>query len=363
MNINRNNYEEYFLLYADSELSLSEKQMVDEFVRENIDLEEELLILRQAVVKPDKNISLKDKSFLLKHADEFISNDNYEAIFVLLNDNELSESQVKETEDFIKQNGLEKEFALLQRTKSSADTSIVFPDKSLLYKKEKDGRVVPLIWWRAMAAAVIAGFGLWLGINYLQNNNVKPDVAVTKIKTEQPLKTITKPVVTDSQIKTSVAQKIEPKNIQTRPSLKNIPDKTVQNKSSTKDVQVVKNITPVNKHIEKKPNEKNIEKDQNEIVFEPTNTNEAPIKKVLNNPENLVTKTAAQDNTMNATPPNLYAKTASLTQEKNENYVFYNVTTEEFNRSKIGGFLKKLKRNIARRSPFNNNNEQEVTQQ
>jgi hypothetical protein len=35
-----------------------------------------------------------------------------------------------------------------------------------------------------------------------------------------------------------------------------------------------------------------------------------------------------------------------------ENYVFYNVTTEEFNKTKVGGFLKKVKRIVERTNPI-----------
>ena len=37
--------------------------------------------------------------------------------------------------------------------------------------------------------------------------------------------------------------------------------------------------------------------------------------------------------------------------QKNENYVFYNITTEEFRKSKVGGFLKKVKRIVERNNP------------
>ena len=59
MNINRNNYEEYFLLYADNELSAAEKNMVEMFVKQNTDLEEEFIMFQQSVVKPDNTISLR----------------------------------------------------------------------------------------------------------------------------------------------------------------------------------------------------------------------------------------------------------------------------------------------------------------
>ncbi len=39
-------------------------------------------------------------------------------------------------------------------------------------------------------------------------------------------------------------------------------------------------------------------------------------------------------------------------KENNQNYVFYNVTTEEFRKTKVGGFLKKVKRVIERTNPI-----------
>ena len=41
MIINRHNYEECFILYWDNELTASQKQAVENFVKENPDLQEE----------------------------------------------------------------------------------------------------------------------------------------------------------------------------------------------------------------------------------------------------------------------------------------------------------------------------------
>src|SRR5437868_6014277 len=99
MNINRNNYEEYFLLYADKELSAEEKNMVQMFVKQNPDLEEEFMMLQQSVLKPDDTIGLQDKSSLFRN-EQFINQDNYEEKFLLYTDNELTLSEIEETEKF-----------------------------------------------------------------------------------------------------------------------------------------------------------------------------------------------------------------------------------------------------------------------
>ena len=55
-NINRNNYEGFFLLYVDNELSAAEKNDVEKFVEENADLKNEFLQLQQVVLPADEII-------------------------------------------------------------------------------------------------------------------------------------------------------------------------------------------------------------------------------------------------------------------------------------------------------------------
>jgi hypothetical protein len=52
MEINRNNYETFFLLYLDRELKPSEMSEVEKFVNDNADLQKELSLLRQTVLIP-----------------------------------------------------------------------------------------------------------------------------------------------------------------------------------------------------------------------------------------------------------------------------------------------------------------------
>ena len=196
MNINRNNYEEYFLLYADKELSAEEKNMVQMFVKQNPDLEEEFIMLQQSVLKPDDTIGLQDKSSLFRN-EQFINQDNYEEKFLLYTDNELTLPEIEETEKFALSNSvLQNEFTLLQKIKYEADTSIIFPDKRSLYKKEDDAKVIPFR-WKALAAAILLGAGLWAGISYLQKG--KPVEVVTNDKTIQPKKHVVGNTVTEKK--------------------------------------------------------------------------------------------------------------------------------------------------------------------
>jgi hypothetical protein len=65
MTINRNNYEEYFLLYVDRELGRDEQVMVEDYVRLNPDLEREFNLLKQTTAIPPVMV-FEGKEALLK---------------------------------------------------------------------------------------------------------------------------------------------------------------------------------------------------------------------------------------------------------------------------------------------------------
>jgi hypothetical protein len=53
MDINRNNYESFFLLYLDRELNTADKHAVEKFLSENSDLQKEFILLQQTVLTQD----------------------------------------------------------------------------------------------------------------------------------------------------------------------------------------------------------------------------------------------------------------------------------------------------------------------
>ena len=69
MTINRNNYEEYFLLYIDRELGHDEQLMVEDYVRLNPDLEKEFSLLKQTTAIPPVMV-FEGKEALLKEEKE-----------------------------------------------------------------------------------------------------------------------------------------------------------------------------------------------------------------------------------------------------------------------------------------------------
>ncbi len=189
MNINRINYEEYFLLYVDNELSASERKSVEEFVKLHPDLEEELTMLQQSQLKPDHTLVLEDKSVLFKsESNNLINLQNYESFFLLYVDNELNVEVRRAVEDFVTANPqLHEEFELLLRTRVSPDVDVVYPDRQLLYREVATGKAVSFKMWRTVAVAamllLVAGI-FWLNSNNSDNSNTTGPVA----KRNQPAK-------------------------------------------------------------------------------------------------------------------------------------------------------------------------------
>ena len=73
MNINRHNYEEYFILYADNELSSDDRRMVDEFVLANPDLKDELDIFQHSILSADTSLNFENKDSLLRYDESIMS--------------------------------------------------------------------------------------------------------------------------------------------------------------------------------------------------------------------------------------------------------------------------------------------------
>jgi len=158
--ITRNNYEEFFLLYVDNELSAAERQAVEEFVGANPDLREEWELTLQCRIAPDEQIVFggKDALRLSATAPAIIHTGNHEEYFIAYIDGELDGTSRDLVEEYLRLHPtLLPEFIVLQQATFTPDLSIVFPDKESLYKKEKDRRFILLPWGRIAAAAITVG--------------------------------------------------------------------------------------------------------------------------------------------------------------------------------------------------------------
>ncbi|HEV8269866.1 MAG TPA: hypothetical protein VGQ04_01100 [Chitinophagaceae bacterium] len=188
MIINRHNYEEHFILYWDNELSVSQKQAVENFVKENADLQEEFKLLGETRFNPDNNIQIEEKEFLLNNS--FINITNYEEQLLNYMDDEITAGQRKEIEKFASRYpAVQQELTLLQKTKLQPEAEITFPDKSTLYKREEKVRVISMTWFRvAVAAAIIliAGFASFRLVNTNKNGDTPSVAKINNNVNDQP---------------------------------------------------------------------------------------------------------------------------------------------------------------------------------
>ena len=343
MNINRHNYELFFLLYVDNELCVTERKALELFVKENADLQKELDMLQQSIMPVD-NITFNFKSSLLK-PEKFSA--AIEENLLLYIDEELNK---KEREAFelamFNDENITTELKVLQLTKLLPDTNIIFADKQSLYRKENN-RVIPFGWWRVAAAAVFIGFGIWGTAVYFNSSNKVDVKGVASTKGDKPAGTIKNMPKKQPLIETAI----------TTTTQQPIPVQIIVKKSVQASVQVKQQATL--------PQEENkaLVKEQ-KINVKPDNNLPKPYFEKLNNKESNNNNVASVTQEMQQINTNIPANTDTQTKsvETNNNAyaaVFndnsdhnkedrFTLSDDEPKKSKLGGFLRKAKRVLER---------------
>ena len=375
MNINLHNYEEFLLLYADNELSPQDRILVEQFIQDNPELEEEFDMINSTIIEPDETFQILDKSFLMKSAEvELIHEQNYEEIFVLYHDGELTEEQKETTIDFLERHAeLKEEFLLIGQAKIQGD-SISFPDKKALLRNVHARLTGRIILFRSLAAAAVLGFGLWIAIPYFNGDIIQPQIA------QQPNVRDTNIILKDSpEVIPGKTDKAEIAVIEKKEAIRKeaVADKKPEAKiieekkagvSAKNEKQILakneakqsNNIQPEKRIESRKENKKNAEENKRMIA-------QIPQKKI--SADDIIRSNelahADIDITMRAIEKNNSAQNVvylDVNKESSENYIFYNVPADEFKKTKVGGFLKKLKRVAERNDPIKRLFEIEVGQ-
>lgn len=360
MILNRNNYEEFFLLYIDNELSVAERNAVELFVQDNADLKAELNTLQQTVYKADAVI-FENKEELLK--DEFAVLQQNLLFYI---DDELNAADKLTVEKLLKaDSSAGKELALLQKTKLQPDTAIVFANKKSLYRKE-GGKVIGVPWRRIAAAAILLGFGVWTTVTFI--NTDKKDGAT--VATKSNAAPATKKQNTDTVTPTIPAPQKNVEDINTATTIK----EATTDKKTSEDNQT-QNSTPQNlpqqnntaiavKEKNKKPDNNLPKPDYEKINKEGSNQSYASNVKPKENTTdkinsgNKVTVDVANDYSTTETV-NGYALNTSLTEsdagENSDNKILY-MDEDNVKKSKLGGFFRKVKRMVDRNTSIKTGN-------
>ncbi len=163
MNININNYESFFLMYVDNELSATEKATVDAFIKEYPYLGDELQLLQSMVLPTEENVVL-DKNSLYRSA---AIDENMEEAMLLQLDNQLPAASSEELiKSIAADKMLQQNWDLLLKTRLPAE-EIVFADKKSLYKKE-EATIVSFRFVRWAVAAALLAAGLFTAVTLLR---------------------------------------------------------------------------------------------------------------------------------------------------------------------------------------------------
>ena len=250
MSINHHNYEEYFILYMDNELSGNERRMVEIFAQQHPDLKEELDLLLQYKLMPDTSITYNGKEDLMKvNGDTPVTLTNYEEWLVLYMDNELTAEQKISVDQFLAAHpSLKGEFALLQRTQLQQE-EIIFADKASLYRREEKEKPAPVRWWRLAAAAILIAVVGITTVMLVNNNPANKESIVKGVSTERNDGT-KNPIVIPEETKSTINENIAGENKSNKqaltPDVKQVVTNSVmarQNSITPKDKQPA-SITP-----------------------------------------------------------------------------------------------------------------------
>lgn len=185
MNINRNNYEIYFLDYWEKQLSPQEVADLLVFLENNPDLKTEFQDFDDVSLTPDTSIVFNSKEVLKKQntvAVNKINEFNYEQYFIDHVEKQLDEQQKSDLKLFLQKNKhLNKEFELFKQTILKPDNSKIFEDKSSLYQKKIFIYNRRFIYYAVSAAALIL---LLLAVYLKRDTNFDDQSRISKVDNE-----------------------------------------------------------------------------------------------------------------------------------------------------------------------------------
>ncbi len=335
MNINRHNYEEFFLLYVDNELTAGQRKIVEAFVATNPDLQEEFDLIQQATFTADIKLDETFISSLLKPVGEE-STISEEQLLLYVDDELSADEKAAVEKELVTSPSLQKELQWLRRSQVTADIAVVFPDKSLLYKQAEPARVFSMSsaarkWSAAAAVALLLGSAIWFTFdnNKTIEESSKGKVAVGQQPKKQDAQKISKP----NSVKEILKETLEEQNNELNPSIAKT--ESAQQQSTTKpfiasvDATTNPGTTVTTSDVPTDP-----------VITEPVEkTAEEKVEAPSNKPTTSTVQSIA-DNTS-------YASYNNDVADEEEDVL---LSDERQRKSGIAGFLKKAKRTFERKT-------------
>lgn len=163
MDINRSNYEAYFLDFVEGNLSAEQEEVLHRFLRFNPDLASELESFTQHIIEPEK-ISFPGKKSLridFPVHEEGVNERNFDFHCIAYFEGDLNAEQRKAFDVFLTENpAYDKQFEAFKASYLQME-HLAFPDKNILYKKTPT-RINWNVFVPVAAAAALA-FLLFLG--------------------------------------------------------------------------------------------------------------------------------------------------------------------------------------------------------
>ena len=162
MQINKQNYEAYFLDFWENSLDVNEREALSRFLEENPGLHDEFLDFRDAVkmhLSPDEDVKFSGKANLKRPAilaTRRINAGNYEEYIIAELEGDLTGYELKELEEFrVKNPHLLPDFKRYSQTILRPGHDIVFPDKARLKKHVIPKMAIRFAVYASVAAAIL----------------------------------------------------------------------------------------------------------------------------------------------------------------------------------------------------------------
>ena len=354
MNITRHNYEEFFILYLDNELGSDDRRRVESFVNENPDLKNEFDLLLQTRMTPDHDLVFDGKQQLLKTAlPGPISENNFEEWLLLYIDNELTAQEKIAVEEFVAGHpSAATTLQQLQKTKLHPEHAVVFPNKEILYRREKRAIVITLNWRKiAVAASLLLAISTAAFFVFTNNRNEVGIIAEQR----------------DTNSTKNGAGVSSPAN-----TVVTTPEKSESNEAITKNVEPGSRSFAADQENFDSENKKNIQHKlpsgtqeekliaKNNPVAEPTNdppsnTLNPNVKDDLESDVTALTVKPSQDGlTINTEKKNTEVVTPetdeSFSKEKNDSSEPIYAVADDGKKNKLRGFFRKVTRTFEKRT-------------